>query len=332
MNNIAIVGATSNIGRKVVLSLAENGYSVDNIVLLDDHENEGKEISFGNESLEVECLQHFDFNNVDIAIFCLSSNDVAKHYIEKAKKSDCLIIDSSSAYRYNKNVPLIIPAINGNILSKCKDTKIISSPNSITIQTLFALEPIKKLFGIKRLVISTYQAVSGNGKEAMDELFDSTKKIYENEFLKPRNFIKSIAFNVLPQVGDCVSEYEYSEEFEVRADINKIYNNEIKTSITSVNVPVFNCNSETINIECEKEIDLEALRNSYEDFENLMLFDNPTEYFYATPKDCSLDKNIFISRLREDKTVNFGINMWVVSDNLVITATNIVNILKLLNN
>lgn len=330
MNNIAVVGATSNIGRKVAVLLAENGYSIDNVILLDNHENEGKEISFGNKSLEVECMQHFDFTNVDVAIFCLDSNDVTKYYVEKAKKCNCLVIDSSSTYRHNKDVPLIIPGVNGDILGKYKDAKIISSPNSITIQTLFALEPIKKLFGIKRLVISTYQAVSENGKEAMDELFDSTKKIYENEFLKPKNFIKPIAFNVLPQVGDCVNEYEYSNEFEVKQDIDKIYNGEIKTSITSVNVPVFNCHSETVNIECEKKIDLEALKNSYEDSENLMLFDNPTEYFYATPKDCSLDKNIFISRLREDKTLNFGINMWIVSDNLVTTAMNIINILKLI--
>ena len=156
------------------------------------------------------------------------------------------------------------------------------------------------------------------------------KKIYENNIVKPKNFIKPIPFNVIPQVGNCISEYEYSDEYNVREDINKIYNGEIKTSITSVNVPVFNCHSETINVECGNKVDLDLLRETYEDSENIMLLDNVSEYVYATPKDCSLDKNVFISRLREDSTVEFGINMWVVSDNLLITASNILGILKLI--
>ncbi len=330
MNNIAIVGATTNIGRKIVVLLAEYGYLADDVILLDDHEFEGKEISFGNSTIEVECMQHFNFKDADIVIFCLDSNEVTRHYCEKAKEAGCLIIDTSSTYRYEKNIPLIIPEINGDILSDLHDNKIISCPSSITIQTLLAVKSIKKMFGIKRLVISTYQAVSGNGKDAMDELFDSTKKIYENDIVKPRNFIKPISFNVIPQVGDCVSEYEYSDEYNVREDINKIYNGEIKTSITSVNVPVFNCHSETINVECRNKVDLDLLREVYEDSENIMLLDNVSEYVYATPKDCSLDKSVFISRLREDSTIEFGINMWVVSDNLLITASNILGILKLI--
>lgn len=332
MDNIAILGATTNTGRKILTFLHEYGYSVKNIIALDDHEFEGHEISFGNKVIEIECLQHFDFNETDIVISTLESNELSEFYCTKAKNNGCLVIDTSSAFRYNENIPLIISDINSNDLSN-NNSKIITVPNSITVQTLLAIQPIEKLFSIKRIVISTYQAVSGNGKKAMDELFTSTKKIYENSFIEPKEFKKPISFNVIPQIGEYVGNNEYRDEYEIRKDINKIYKGKIKTSVTCVNVPVFNCHSVSINIECNNEADLELLKNEYEMSDSIMVIDNPEEYIYATPKECSLNKNIFISRLRKDNSIKFGINMWIVADNLVSgIATNIIKILQLIQN
>lgn len=329
MDNIAILGATTNTGRKILTLLEEYGYSVKNIIALDNHEFEGQEISFGNKIIKIECLQHFDFNETNIVISTLESNKLSEFYCKKAKENGCLVIDTSSAFRYNKDIPLIISDINSDVLLN-SNSKIITVPNSITVQTLLAIQPIEKLFSIKRIVVSTYQAVSGNGKKAMDELFTNTKKIYENSFIKPKEFKKPISFNVIPQVGEYVGNNEYKDEFEIREDINKIYEGKIKTSITCVNVPVFNCHSVSINIECENEIDLNLLRDEYEISDSIMIIDNPQEYVYATPKECSLDKNIFISRLRKDNSTKFGINMWIVADNIVSgIATNIIKIIQL---
>ena len=323
MNNIAILGATTNIGRKVINTLNEFGYSAKNIIALDNHELEGHTISFGDKILEIECLQHFDFSEADIVVSTLESSELSKFYCEKAKNCGCIIIDTSLAFKYQNN-PLIIADLN---LNEINNNQIITIPNSITLQTAIAIEPIRKLFDIERVVMSTYQAVSNNGKEAMDELFNSTKKVFENSFTEPKEFKRPIAFNVIPQIGEFVDENEYINEYEIREDINNIYNNKIKSSITCVNVPVFNGNAISLNIECKNKIDLELLKEEYEISDNIMIIDNPQNYSYITPKECNLDKNIFISRIRIDKSVKNGINIWIVADNLTISALNIVKIL-----
>lgn len=328
MNNVAILGAMTNIGRKIINTLSEYQYSANNIVALDNHEFEGHAISFGNKILEVGCLQHFDFNEADIVISTIESTEVSKFYCNKARDCGCIIIDMSLAFKYNNNVPLIVSDINLKKISN--NSQIIAVPHSVTIQTAIAIEPIRKLFNINRIVMSTYQAASNNGKKAMDELFNSTKKVFENSFVKPVEFKKSISFNVIPQVGTFINEDEYTNEYEIHNDINDIYDNKIASSVTCVNVPVFNCNAISLNVECNNKIDLELLEEEYEISNNIMIIDNPQNYSYITPKECNLDKNIFISRIRIDKSIKNGINMWIVADNLTISAINIVKILDFL--
>lgn len=315
INKIAIVGAFGNVGRQILSILSERNFPAKEVVALDIRELKSKEMSFGDKILKIEDLNEYDFCGTDLAFFCVSP-EVAKIYAERATKNGCIVIDNSSCFRYENNIPMVIPEVNPEDIYMYKNRNIISNPNCSTIQMLVALKPIDDLAKIKRIVVSTYQAVSGAGKEAMDELFDHTKKIYENEFFPAVNFKKQIPFNIIPQIDVPVENGMYKEEWKMVEETKKILKRNVGVSATCVRVPVFNCHSESINVELESEINLNKLREAYENQYSIMFLDRYEEYIYATPKECSLEDCVYISRLRKDNSVKNGLNLWVVADNL----------------
>ncbi len=315
LKKIAVVGATGNVGRQFLSILAQRKFPVEEVVALASRKSVGKELSYGDKVLKVGLLDEYDFSDTQIALFSAGSQ-VAKIYGAKASSQGCIVIDNSSYYRYFDDIPLIVPEVNPDDIQYYKNRNIIANPNCSTIQMLVALKPIHDLSKIKRIVVSTYQAVSGAGKEAMDELFLHTKKVYENEFLSPVQFHKSIAFNVIPQIDIPMEDGSYREEWKMVQETQKILDKSIKVSATCVRVPVFNCHSESINVELAKSIDLDELRDLYEADPAVMLLDRPDEYVFASPKECSLDDCVYVSRLRRDTSVKNGLNLWVVADNL----------------
>ena len=316
VKKIAVVGATGNVGREVLSILAERKFPVEEVVALASEDSEGKEVSYGfNKRLKVRNLQDYDFSGTDIALFSAGAG-VSEVYGKKAGENGCVVIDGSSYWGMEEDIPLVVPEVNSEAIAKYKNKNIIVSPNCSTIQTVVALKPLHDLAKIKRVIISTYQAVSGAGKEAMDELFNHTKKIYENEFLKPVNFKKPIPFNVIPQIDVLMDDGSYKEEWKIVEETKKVLDKKIKVSATCVRVPVFACYSESINIEFENSISVEDARNALSDAEGVLLLDRPEEYIYAVPRDCAGQDEIYVSRIRKDSTIKNGLNIWVVSDNI----------------
>lgn len=313
---IAVVGATGNVGRQILNILAERDFPATEVIALASRNSKGKQVSYGEKDiLTVKWLDEYDFTGTKLVFFSAGS-EVAKTYVPKATEKGCVVIDNSSYFRTFDDIPLIIPEVNPRAIEMYKNKNIIANPNCSTIQMLVALKPIHDLAIIKRIVVSTYQAVSGAGKEAMDELFRHTKKIYENEFLPPIHFKKQIPFNVIPQIDVPVEDGMYKEELKMINETNKILDKNIKVSATCVRVPIFNCHSESINVECEYPIDLDELLELYEENNSVMVLDNYKEYVYATPKECSLEDCVYVSRIRQDNSVKNGLNLWVVADNL----------------
>lgn len=316
VKKIAVIGATGNVGREVLSILAERKFPVDEVVALASEKSEGIEISYGfNKRLIVKNLQKYDFKGTDIAFFA-AGNGVSEVYGKKAAEAGCVVIDKSSFYRMNDNVPLVIPEVNPQAIADYKKMNIIASPNCATIQMLVALKPLHDLAKIKRIVVSTYQAVSGAGKEAMDELFEHTKKIYENNFMKPVKFKKSIAFNVIPQIDVPMEDGSYKEEWKTVVETQKILDKNIKVSATCVRVPVFACHSESINVEFEKPITVLQAREALSNADGVLVEDRQDEYVYSCPRDCAGQDEVYVSRIRKDPSVPHGLNLWVVSDNI----------------
>jgi len=316
IKKIAVVGATGNIGREILSILSERKFPVKEVVALASEKSEGKEVSYGFEKvLTIKNIQNYDFTGTDIAFFA-ASDGVSEVYGKKASKVGCVVIDISSFYNMNKDIPLIIPEVNADDIANYKKTNIIASPNAITIQTLVALKPLHDIAQIKRIIVSTYQSVSGAGKEAMEELFNHTKKIYENEFLKPVEFKKTICFNVIPQIDIPTEDGNYKEEANIIAETQKILGEKTKIAVTCVRVPVFACNSESVNVEFEKPITVKQAREILSDNDEILVLDRSDEYIYAVPRECAGQDEVYVSRIREDKSTKNGLNMWVVSDNL----------------
>lgn len=316
IKKLAVVGVTDNIGREVLSILAERKFQVKEVVALASEKSEGREVSYGFENrLSVKNLQNYDFEGTDIAIFATGSG-ISEVYAKKAAKAGCIVIDISSFYNTKNDIPLVIPEVNSDAIADYKKTNIIASPNSATVQMLIALKPLHDIANIKRVVVSTYQSVSGAGMEAMDELFNHTKKIYENEFLKPVKFKKTISFNIIPQINVSMEDGNYKEEQEIIEGTKKILGKEIEVSATCVQVPVFACNSESVNIEFEKPITAERAREILSDSDGILVLDRPKDYIYAVPRECAGQDEVYISRIRKDKSVKNGLNMWIVSDNL----------------
>ena len=313
---IAIVGATGNVGREMLNILHERTFPVDEIVALASRRSLGSEVSFGDTTLKTKDLDTFDFTGWDIALFAVGS-EATKTYAPKAAKAGCVVIDNSSLYRCDPDVPLIVPEVNAQAIHGYSKKNIIANPNCSTAQMVVALKPLHDRARIKRVVVSTYQSVSGAGKEGIDELWDQTKSIYNPTDSKPpKKFTKQIAFNVIPHIDVFLDDGSTKEEWKMVAETKKILDTKIKVTATCVRVPVFVGHSESINIEFEDFLDEHEARDILRESPGIMVIDKREDGGYVTPIECVGDYATFISRIRQDSTIDNGLNLWCVSDNL----------------
>ena len=312
--NIAIVGATGNVGRKILEVLEKKELSIDNLYLLASSRSAGSKINFLGDEHEVLNLETFDFSRAKITFFA-AGGKISEKFAEKAAKHS-LVIDNSSFYRMDPDVPLIVPQVNSDHLNNIKKN-IIANPNCSTAQLVIALKPLHDLFTIKRIVVSTYQSVSGGGKAQMDELIDQTKLILEKKKVESKNFTKQIAFNAIPQIDVFADDGYTKEELKMTNEIKKILGSKIELTATCVRLPVLVSHSESVNIELGKPFTLEKVREALDNFEGCKVVDERSDGGYITPLEAEGRDETFISRIREDKTLNNGLNMWIVSDNLL---------------
>jgi len=312
---IAVAGATGNVGREILNLLHERKFPASEVVALASPNSAGKKISYGNSTLTVQSLEDYDFKGTSIGLFSPGGKISAIH-APRAGKAGCVVIDNTSHFRMDEDVPLIVPEVNPEAIAGYKKRNIIANPNCSTIQMVVALKPLHDIAKIKRIVVATYQAVSGAGKEAMDELFNSTKKIYENQQLEPQKFSKRIAFNVIPQIDVFMDDGVTKEEWKMKVETKKILDPNIQVEATCVRVPVFNAHSEAINIEFENPITPAQARKALEKTDGVLVIDNPKEMKFVTPIEVSTKDPVFVSRIRADNSVKNGLSMWVVADNL----------------
>jgi aspartate-semialdehyde dehydrogenase len=313
---VVVVGATGNVGREMLNILAERQFPVDEIAALASRKSLGTEVSFGDKTLKTKDLDTFDFTGWDMALFAIGS-DATKQYAPKAAKAGCVVIDNSSLYRYDPDVPLIVPEVNPDAVEGYSKKNIIANPNCSTAQMVVALKPLHDRARIKRVVVSTYQSVSGAGKDAMDELWDQTKGMYvPGQEIEPSKFTKQIAFNVIPHIDVFMEDGSTKEEWKMVAETKKIVDPSIKVTATCVRVPVFVGHSEAINIEFEDFLDEDEARDILREAPGIMVVDKREPGGYVTPAECVGDFATFISRIRQDSTIENGLNLWCVSDNL----------------
>ncbi len=313
---VVIAGATGNVGREMLNILAERQFPVDEIVALASRRSLGTEVSFGDRTLKTKDLETFDFTGWDMALFAVGS-DATKKYAPLAAKAGCVVIDNSSLYRYDADVPLIVPEVNPQAIHGYAKKNIIANPNCSTAQMVVALKPLHDRATIKRVVVSTYQSVSGAGKEGADELWDQTKSIYNPVTdVPPSKFQKQIAFNVIPQIDVFMDSGDTKEEWKMMVETKKILDPKIKVTATCVRVPVFVGHSESINIEFEDHLDENEARDILREAPGIMVIDKREPGGYVTPIECVGDFATFISRIRQDSTIDNGLNLWCVSDNL----------------
>uniref|UniRef100_UPI004047414C aspartate-semialdehyde dehydrogenase n=2 Tax=Yoonia sp. TaxID=2212373 RepID=UPI004047414C len=314
--NIVVVGATGNVGHEMLNILAEREFPIDKIAALASRRSLGTDVSFGEKTLKTQDLDTFDFTGWDIALFAVGS-DATKKYAPIAAKAGCVVIDNSSLYRYDPEIPLIVPEVNPEAVHMYKNKMIIANPNCSTAQMVVALKPLHDRAKIKRVVVSTYQAVSGAGKDAMDELWDQTKSMYNPTDNKPKQvFTKQIAFNVIPHIDVFMDSGDTKEEWKMVAETKKIVDTSIKVTATCVRVPVFVGHCEAVNIEFEEFLDEDEARDILREAPGIMVIDKREDGGYVTPVECAGDFATFISRIRQDVTVENGLNLWCVSDNL----------------
>lgn len=313
--DIAIVGATGNVGREIASILYEKKFPYNNVYALASENSIGKEITFGEERLVVDSLSSFDFSKVQIAFFSPGSK-VSEIYAPIAAEKGCYVIDNTSFFRMHQDIPLIVPEVNPHDIQFSKKRKIIANPNCSTAQMLVPLKPLHDEYKIKRIVVSTYQAVSGKGKSAMDELYHQTKKMYEASSLPPKEFTKQIAFNCIPHIDVFMEDGSTKEEWKMIVETKKILDKNIEVSATCVRVPVFNCHAESLNVEFEKPFEIEDIIEILSNAEGVDLMDRPGQNIYATQAEVSQTDAVFVSRLRRDPSIKNGLNMWIVADNL----------------
>lgn len=314
---IAVAGATGAVGNEILQILHERDFPVDEIVALASPKSVGKEVSFGEERrLKVKDLTTFDFEGFDIGLFS-PGGAVSAIHAPRAAAAGCIVVDNTSHFRMEPDIPLVVPEVNRSALAQARQRNIVANPNCSTIQMVMALKPLHEIARIKRVVVATYQSVSGAGQKGMDELFDHTKAVYMNDLGKrPTVFPKTIAFNVIPQIDTFMDDGSTKEEWKMRVETQKILDPEIEVIATCVRVPVFVGHSEAVNVEFHEPIELEEAREALQEFEGVVLLDDPERLEYATPKDAAGEYATFVSRLRVDPTVPFGLAMWVVADNL----------------
>ena len=313
---VVVAGATGNVGREMLNILAEREFPVDEIAVLASRRSLGTEVSFGDRTLKTQDLATFDFKGWDIALFAVGSGPT-KEYAPKAAKAGCVVIDNSSLYRYDADVPLVVPEVNPEAVEGYAKKNIIANPNCSTAQMVVALKPLHDRARIKRVVVSTYQSVSGAGKEGMDELWDQTKSVYNpTSEVPPSKFTKQIAFNVIPHIDVFMDDGSTKEEWKMVAETKKIVDKSIKVTATCVRVPVFVGHAEAINIEFEDFLDEHEARDILREAPGVMVVDKREDGGYVTPVECVGDYATFISRIRQDSTIENGLNLWCVSDNL----------------
>ncbi len=313
---VVVVGATGNVGREMLNILAERQFPIDEITALASRKSMGSEVSFGDKTLKTKDLEQFDFTGWDIAFFAIGS-DATKIHAPRAAKAGCVVIDNSSLYRYDPDVPLVVPEVNPEAVDGYAKKNIIANPNCSTAQMVVALKPLHDRARIKRVVVSTYQSVSGAGKEGMDELWDQTKSIYNPTDNKPATkFTKQIAFNVIPHIDAFMEDGSTKEEWKMVVETKKILDKSIKVTATCVRVPVFVGHAEAINIEFEDFLDEDEARDILRRAPGVLVVDKREDGGYVTPIECVGDYATFVSRIRQDSTLDNGLNLWVVSDNL----------------
>jgi aspartate-semialdehyde dehydrogenase len=312
---VAVVGATGNVGREMLTILEERLFPADEVVALASRRSVGVEVSYGDKTLKVKDLETYDFSGVDLVLMS-AGGKVSKEWSPKIGASGAVVIDNSSAWRMDPRVPLIVPEVNPDAIHGYEKLNIIANPNCSTAQLVVALKPLHDRARIKRVVVATYQSVSGAGKDAMDELWNQTKKLYVNDEIVPEEFPKQIAFNVIPHGGDFMEDGYTTEEWKIEVETKKILDPKIKLTATSVRVPVFVGHSEAVNLEFEQPIEADEARDILREAPGVMVIDKHEDGGYATPIDCVGEFATFVSRIRNDKTVEHGLSLWVVSDNL----------------
>ena len=313
---VAVVGATGNVGREMLQILAERKFPVDEAVALASSRSVGREVSFGDDQvLKVKDLATFDFKGVDFALSSPGSK-VSAEYAPRAAKAGCVVIDNTSQFRMDPDVPLVVPEVNPEDLAWHTKRNIIANPNCSTIQMVVALKPLHDLAKIKRVVVSTYQSTSGAGKSAMDELFDQTKGIFVNQMKKNEEFTKQIAFNVIPHIDVFMDDGSTKEEWKMSVETRKILDKDIQVHATCVRVPVFIGHGEAVNVEFSKPIDEKQAREALRNAPGVVVVDHRADEGYVTPVECAGEDAVYVSRIRKDPTVKNGLSMWVVSDNL----------------
>lgn len=312
---IAVAGATGNVGRQILNILHERKFPATEVVALASRNSIGKKVSYGDDFLTVQCLDDYDFKGTQIGLFSPGGKISAIH-APRAAAAGCVVIDNTSHFRMEKDIPLVVPEVNPEAIAEYKKRNIIANPNCSTIQMVVALKPLHDIAKIKRVVVATYQAVSGAGKEAMDELFQQTKKIYENSQMAPEKFSKRIAFNVIPQIDIFMDDGVTKEEWKMKVETKKILGESIEVEATCVRVPVFNSHSEAVNIEFESAISVEEAREALEETDGVLVIDRPEEMKFTTPIEASATDPVYVSRIRKDNSVKHGLSMWVVSDNI----------------
>ncbi|AZO10595.1 MULTISPECIES: aspartate-semialdehyde dehydrogenase [unclassified Mesorhizobium] len=312
---VAVVGATGNVGREMLNILEERGFPVSEVVALASRRSQGTEVSFGDRTLKVKALDTYDFSDTDICVMSAGGN-VSKEWSPKIGKQGCVVIDNSSAFRYDADVPLIVPEVNPDAIEQFSRKNIIANPNCSTAQLVVALKPLHDVATIKRVVVATYQSVSGAGKEGMDELFTQTRAVFVADQVDIKKFTKRIAFNVIPHIDVFLDDGFTKEEWKMVAETKKMLDPKIKLTATCVRVPVFIGHSEAVNIEFEKPITADEAREILRDAPGCQVLDKRENGGYITPLESAGEDATFISRIREDSTVDNGLSMWVVSDNL----------------
>lgn len=312
---VAVVGATGNVGREMLNILEERMFPADEVTAVASRRSLGTEVMFGDRTLKTKALDEFDFTGYDIALFS-AGGDIAREYAPKAAAQGCVVIDNSSAFRMDPDVPLVVPEVNSDALAGFAKRNIIANPNCSTAQLVVALKPIHDRARIRRVVVSTYQSTSGAGREGMDELFSQTKGIFVNQPAEPRKFTKQIAFNVIPHIDVFLDGGDTKEEWKMMVETKKILDPKIRLTATCVRVPTFVGHAEAVNLELEEPLSADEARDLLREAPGCMVIDNPAEERYITPVECVGDYATFISRIREDPTIDNGLNLWVVSDNL----------------
>jgi aspartate-semialdehyde dehydrogenase len=312
---VAVVGATGNVGREMLAILAEREFPADEVYAIASRRSLGVEVSFGDDTLTCQDLEQFDFSKCDFALMS-AGGAVSKDWSPRIGKTGCVVIDNSSAWRYDQDVPLVVPEVNADAVAGFAKKNIIANPNCSTAQLVVALKPLHDHAKIKRVVVATYQSVSGAGKDGMDELFTQTRAVFVTDPIETKKFTKQIAFNVIPHIDEFLDSGYTKEEWKMMVETQKILDPDIQLTATCVRVPVFVGHSEAVDIEFENPITAAKARELLRAAPGVLVVDKHEDGGYVTPQEAAGEDATYVSRIRKDPTVDNGLSMWVVSDNL----------------